>query len=169
MHVANYNEMQSTGTISTHRQERAEHHSRDGVNIATFDDLPDAEAMRAILENDGIDCHVQDERRLQRFWFAAKPQAGVHVRVPQLLVEQAQARLQANPEAAQLLQRAVHCPSCQSCRVDYPAMTRKNALPALVAQVAVAFGLMQHQCYCESCHYTWNRLAPEKTIKPLTT
>jgi hypothetical protein len=39
-------------------------------------------------------------------------------------------------------------------------MTRKNALPTLVAQVAVALRLARHECYCESCHYTWVRVLP---------
>jgi hypothetical protein len=136
------------------------HWSRDGINIATFDELADAEVLKAILINDGIDAWVQDERRLQRYWFAATPQAGIHLRVPESLIERAQQRLRTNSNAAIVLQRAVRCPSCWSYRVEYPAMTRKNALPTVVAQVAVALRLMKHECYCENCHYTWVRTLP---------
>jgi hypothetical protein len=152
--------MDVTETIMSVGKERAEHASRDGVNLATFDELVDAESLRGILEGEGIDARVQDERRLQRFWFVAKPQAGIHVRVPVSTLELARQRLETNVHAATLLQKAVHCPSCNSSSVNFPAMTRKNALPALVAQVAVALGLMRHQCYCENCHYTWVRTFP---------
>jgi hypothetical protein len=136
------------------------HWSRDGVNIATFDELADAEVLKTILINDGIDAWVQDERRLQRYWFAAAPQAGIHLRVPEAMLEHAQQRLRTNSNAAIVLQRAVRCPSCWSYRIEYPAMTRKNALPTLVAQVAVALRFLKHECYCENCHYTWVRTLP---------
>ena len=128
--------------------------------MATFDLLEDAEELQGILEGDGVEAWVQDERRLQRYWFAASPQAGVHVRVPEDMLAVAQQRLQIDLNAAWVLQRAVHCPECQSCRVDYPAMTRKNALPTLVALVAVALRLTRHECYCENCHFRWTRTAP---------
>ena len=159
--------MHVTETIMSVGKSWGEHASRDGVNVATFDELVDAEALRGILEGEGIEARVQDERRLQRFWFVAKPQAGIHVRVPLSMLELARQRLESNPNAANLLRKAVRCPSCQSCRVDYPAMTRKNALPALVAQVAAALGIMRHQCYCENCHFTWVRPFPSTSIEPL--
>lgn len=109
------------------------------------------------MEKNGIDARVQDERKLQRFWFAAAPQAGVHVRVPEKLTDETARFLEANQDAAAILLRAVRCPSCQSCRIEYPAMTRKNVLPTLVAHVAVALRFTRHECYCEDCHYTWVR------------
>jgi hypothetical protein len=143
---------------ASHSKRRASHF-REGVNIATFDELADAEALKAILENNAIEAWVQDERRLQRFWFATQPQAGIHVRVPEPLLGRADECLKTK-DAASVLRSAVRCPSCHSYRVEYPAMTRKNALPTLVAQVAVALRLAQHECYCESCQYTWVRVLP---------
>ena len=140
-------------------------HFREGANIATFDEPADAEALKTVLKNGGVEAWVQDERRLQRFWFATHPQAGIHVRVPAPLLGRADECLKSNPGAALVLQQAVRCPSCHSYRVEYPAMTRKNALPTLVAQVAVALRLSRHECYCESCHYTWVRVLP-KSLKP---
>jgi len=139
------------------RNHRTSHLSRRGINIATFDRLADAEELREILERRGIVSWVQDERRLQRYWFIAHPQAGIHVRVPESLTELAQEELDSNPAAVGILQCAVSCPFCHSYRVEYPAMTRKNVLPTLIAQLAVVFGLIKHECYCESCHYTWVR------------
>jgi len=137
-------------------------HSRQGVNIATFDELADADLLKGILESEGIAAWAQDERRLQRYWFAAQPQAGIHLRVPNAQVEEAERCLRTNANAMTILERAVRCPSCWSYRVEHPAMTRKNALPTLVAQVAVALRLMKHECYCENCHYTWVRTLPSR-------
>jgi hypothetical protein len=78
------------------RNHRTSHLSRRGINIATFDRLADAEELREILERRGIVAWVQDERRLQRYWFIAHPQAGIHVRVPESLTELAQEELDSN-------------------------------------------------------------------------
>jgi len=107
-----------------------------------------------------MEAWVHDERRLQRYWFATPPQASTHVRVPEVFTELAQERLEKNPRAAGVMSKAVRCPSCQSCRVEYPAMTRKNVLPTLVAQVGVVLRFVKHRCYCENCHYTWVRVPP---------
>jgi hypothetical protein len=129
--------------------------SRAGANVATFDQLPNAEALSAFLIGHGIHAHVHDERRLQRWWFVAKPGAGLHVRVPQEELPLSERFLSTYPEAQRLLASAIRCPDCGSCQVQYPAITRKNILPALVAQTAVLFGLMDHECYCEKCQFTW--------------
>lgn len=131
------------------------HSSRAGANVATFDHLPNAEALSAFLIAHGIHAHVHDERRLQRWWFMAKPGAGLHVRVPQEELPLAERFLRVYPDAQRLLASAIHCPDCESCQVQYPAITRKNILPAIVAQTAVLFGLMDHECYCEKCQFTW--------------
>ena len=131
------------------------HFSRAGANVATFDHLPNAEALNAFLIGHGIHAHVHDERRLQRWWFMAKPGAGLHVRVPQEQLPLAERFLRAYPDAQRLLASAIRCPDCDSYQVQYPAITRKNILPALVAQTAVLFGLMDHECYCEKCQFTW--------------
>jgi hypothetical protein len=159
-----YLTMQPEGKLVPRWNRRNHPNSRDGVNIATFDLLNDAEELQAILEADGIEAWVHDERRLQRFWFGTVPQAGVHVRVPESSLTLAQQRLQMDLNAAWVLQRAVYCPACHSCRVDFPAMTRKNALPALAATIAVALRLLKHECYCESCHYTWRRVSPTRRV-----
>jgi hypothetical protein len=57
-------------------------HSNTLVSVATFDRRPDARALKSLLESEGIEATVQDETRLQRFWFSAEPKAGIHVQVP---------------------------------------------------------------------------------------
>jgi hypothetical protein len=118
------------------------------------------------LKQAGIEAWVQDERRLQRFWFIAPPQAGLHVRVPEDRFEDTEEYLKTHLHRAALLSKAVQCPSCGSYRIEYPAMTRKNLLPTLVAQIAVGLGLQKHQCYCEACHYEWVRSSPGNARQP---
>ena len=110
--------------------------------------------LATFLNSRGVEANLEDERKLQRFWFWTKPRAGVHVLVQSEQFPQAHDLLE-QPTGSALLRSAIHCPSCGSSRVDYPAMTRKNVLPALVAQVLAALNLMGGEYYCEDCHYTW--------------
>jgi hypothetical protein len=125
------------------------------ATLASFNDPEEANALCEFLRQEGINTQVQDERRLQRWWFLAQPLAGIHVRVPGASFEDAQSILQGNPASVRFLRRAIRCPSCNSVRVQYPQMTRKNILPTLVAQGLVFMRVMKRECYCETCHYTW--------------
>jgi hypothetical protein len=133
----------------------APHVSNVWITLATFDRPEEGEEFSQFLREEGIPAQVQDERRLQELWFLSRPVAGVHVRVPESSFEFAQKLLEINPAAARFLRRAIHCPSCNSVRVHYPQMTRKNILPTLVAQFLVLLGVMKREYYCEACHYTW--------------
>jgi len=137
----------------------APHVSNVWVTLATFDRPEEAQGLGQFLREEGITAQVHDERRLQKSWFLSRPIAGVHVRVPESSFEYAQNYLEINPAATRFLRRAIHCPSCNSVRVHYPQMTRKNILPTLVAHFLVLLGVMKREYYCESCHYTWS---PEK-------
>ena len=131
------------------------HASRTGMNFATFATPANAEALKSFLNRHSINAHVQDERRLQRFWFLARPGAGLHVRVPEPEFARAEELLQGDRDATQLMRNAVRCPSCQSYQVQYPSMTRLFILPTLIAQVGVWLGFMQHEHFCEKCQFTW--------------
>jgi hypothetical protein len=130
------------------------------TDVAVFDDPEEAKRVHAVLKAEGFEARVHDERKLQRYWFLSTPQAGVQVQVTQKEFELVEQWLDNARSAPALLANAIRCPSCQSVRVQYPQMTRKFILPTLVAQLFVLFGLMKHECYCESCQYTWVRNAP---------
>ena len=135
---------------------RHPHVSTALINVATFDEPDKATAFRQFLREEGIAAQVHDERRLQKNWFLTRSShAGVHVRVPEHSFEFTQNLLEISPKAQSFLSRAIHCPSCNSARVQFPQMTRKNVLPTLMAQMLVLFGVMQQECYCEACQYTW--------------
>src|SRR4051812_15328607 len=96
------------------------------VNVATFDELADAQQMESALKKERFEAQVQNERRLQRFWFIVNPQGGIHVQIRSGDLDKVQEFLRATPAAQAIFQKAIRCPSCDSSRVQYPAMTRKN-------------------------------------------
>jgi hypothetical protein len=151
-------ETQQQLNFPTMKTAEPHHHRRIGpawITVGTFNQLEDARNLAQFLTDEGIPSEVKDERRLQKAWFWTKPQAGVHVTVAERNVERARQFLETNPIGAELMEPAIRCPSCHSARVQYPAMTRKNILPALMAQMFVLTHITRHECYCENCHYTW--------------
>lgn len=126
------------------------------INVASFDHPDDALGLSQLIQAEGIDSVVKDERTLQRRWFLTHSStAGIHVCVPEPSLASAESVLKLNPLAERFLRQAPHCPSCRSTRIHFPQMTRKNVLPTLVAHVLVLLGVMRQEYYCEACHYTW--------------
>jgi hypothetical protein len=134
------------------------------ATLATFDTPAQLQPLLAILEGAGVKTHVLDERRAQRFWFLVRPQAGVHLQVPETSLLVARDLLHADPSAQAAFLKAVRCPACGSSCVQFPQMTRKNYLPTLAAHVLVAFRVMEHECYCEDCHHSWVRKVPADKV-----
>ncbi|MBL9169444.1 MAG: hypothetical protein JNN07_17015 [Verrucomicrobiales bacterium] len=128
--------------------------SPEWTSIGTFNRLADAEELQSHLQSEGVAARVYDERSLQKFWFWVHPKAGIHVQVDKTQVETAEKLFQAKET---LWMRAVRCPECGSSRVQYPAVTRKNMLPAILDHVFTLVGLFPAAYYCESCQFTWNR------------
>jgi len=128
--------------------------TRTKTKVATFDRPIPAEGLASFPNRHGVEASIQDERKLQRFWFWTAPRAGIHVLVQAGQVPRTYDLLGA-PSGKSLLKDAVRCPFCGSPRVSYPAMTRKNLLPTIAAQVMSALRLMGREYYCEGCQYTW--------------
>ncbi len=129
-------------------------HKRELVTVATFDRKADAQELISWLEHEHLPAEIQDERRLQKYWFLAEPRAGVHVQTTKDAFARATS-LMHQPAAAPLMKNAVLCPSCGSSRVQYPDLTRKNILPTLFADVFVLLHFVKHKYYCEDCHFSW--------------
>lgn len=125
------------------------------VNVASFNELNEAEAVKSRLDQAGIQAEVYDESKLQRFWFNAEPFAGKKVRVHERDFEKAKLALDAMDSNEGTLHGAVRCPKCDSPRVEYPAATRKFVGPALIEIFCTTAHLMEKQFYCENCQHTW--------------
>jgi hypothetical protein len=131
------------------------------VDVAAFHRPSHADSFKSDLAAAGMEPRLKDERKLQRFWFMAPQKAGLHVQVPGKFHEQAEKMLEERRHHAE---KAIHCPSCGSSRVQYPALTRKNILPAFAGWILAVLHLTQHKYYCEDCHYTWPQ--PKADTRP---
>lgn len=133
--------------------------------IATFHELQPAEGLRVRLEQRSITARVQDQRRMQKYWFISKPLAGVKLQVEKHQFGDARQLLQ-EPEAAVVVtSEAVHCPQCSSSRIEYPQFSRKSFIPNFILGLFMAGGFVQREFYCQECHYTWPTAEP---LRPKT-
>jgi len=148
--------MQTVSTLNTSSMTNPFRH-HVWAKLAAFDHPQSARSLFEYVNGHGFVARLYDERNLQRYWFLAKPMAGLCVLVPEATLPEVHEFLAGKPEGSFLIKRAIHCPSCHSTRIQYPQMTRKNLMPTLVAHLLVALHLMEHECYCEDCHYAWVR------------
>ena len=125
------------------------------VNVASFNELDEAEAVKQSLERAGIHAEVYDESKLQRFWFLSEPLAGKHVCVSERDFDRAKEALDVLDAQEHVLHHAIRCPECGSPRVEYPAATRKFVGPTLVEIFATTVRVVDKEFYCENCHHTW--------------
>jgi hypothetical protein len=139
----------------------------DFVNAATFNDESEAQELKSFLIGEGVDARVQDESRLQRFWFMSGSKGGIHVQVPkqQLGIVQQIVR---EPLSAPYVKKAIHCPSCDSLRVQYPDLSRKSILPTLFFDLFVLLHITKHKYYCEDCHFSWPKRGSSAALLPPT-
>lgn len=130
--------------------------NRTWVNIALFEDVHEGGALARILQGKGFEARVYYDKLLQTFLFLCPPRATFRAQVRRDDFKVATHFLNTQPEAAPVLEHAIHCPSCGSLRVNYPQMTRKFFLPTLVLHLGIIFRVIEHEAYCDACHHTWN-------------
>ena len=63
--------------------QRAYSVSMKAVPVATFNETGPAQQLRDRLQRAGIQTRVNDESKLERFWFMSEPLAAFHVEVHQ--------------------------------------------------------------------------------------
>ena len=124
------------------------------VNLALFESEADGRAVESFLAQKRIEARTYNDRLLQLFLFLCPPRLTYRLQVRAGSVKAAKEILHANPP--DVLAKAIHCPSCGSLDVNYPQMTRKFFTPTLLLHLGIIFRIIDHECYCESCHYTWN-------------
>ncbi len=128
------------------------------VNVAFFENINDGRILETFLRDKGVDVRTFNDKFLQNFLFLCPPHVTFRVQVRRDHFQQAvQAMDEAHPP---ILEKAIHCPSCGSLRVNYPQMTRKFFLPTVALHLGIIFRIIAHECYCENCHLTWN-LSPD--------
>jgi hypothetical protein len=130
-------------------------HRQGWENVALFENIHEARQLEAALKTQGVTARTYNDRLLQLFLFLCPPRATFRVQVRANDVQAASDFLNAEPAAA-LLEKAIHCPSCGSLCVNYPQMTRKFFLPTLLLHLGIIFRIIDHEAYCEKCHFVWN-------------
>ena len=124
------------------------------VDIAVFENLSDGRILETLLRDKGIESRSFHNKALQNFLFLRPPHITWRVQVHNDHFAEAEKLIESTHPP--VLEKAIHCPSCGSLHVNYPQMTRKFLLPTAALHLGIIFRIIDHECYCESCHMTWS-------------
>ena len=130
--------------------------------LALFPDRAAAAPIRDRLIKAGISAEIHDQLQLERLWFVSKSAAGVRLEVPHNDWTRSAKLLLEWDRATGALHQAIHCPECNSLRVQYPQITQKSLLTNLAIGLMAELRLVERQYYCEDCHCMW----PRQRAKP---
>ena len=126
------------------------------VTLAIFENASDGQTLEAVLKGKGFEARTFNDKLLQLFLFLCPPHATFRVQVRDNDFNNATDFLDRESVTSAFLQKAIRCPSCGSLRVQYPQMTRKFFLPTVLLHLGIIFRVIEHEAYCESCHFLWN-------------
>jgi len=129
------------------------HKYQPWVTVAVFEDIKDGHLLETFFRDRNIDARTWDDKLLQHFLFLCPPRVTHRVQVRTDHFDQAVRAMDQNHPP--ILEKAMHCPSCGSLRVNYPQMTRRFLLPTVALHLGIIFRIVGHECYCENCHLTW--------------
>jgi hypothetical protein len=133
------------------------------ADIAVYENLNAGTAVETLLQNKGFAARTYDDKWFRYFLFLRPPRVTYRVQVRENNAESALEFLRT--EVSGVLKTALHCPACDSLSVAYPQMTRKFMLPTLILHLGIIFHMVDHECYCERCHFIWN--LPGEKIRPV--
>ena len=125
------------------------------ITVAFFSHQDKAEPVQKRLVANGVHAEVHDELRLEKLWYASKPNCGVRLEVPADEFERAEQLLLDWDMAEGALREAIRCPECKSLRIQYPAFAHKSVIPNVVMGFLARLGGVHEEYYCEDCHFTW--------------
>jgi hypothetical protein len=132
--------------------------------VAKFPNRAQAEPLRARLAQAGIPAEVHDELRLEKLWFACKPESGVRLEVPSDHFERAEELLLDWDAAEGALNQAIRCPECRSLRVQYPQFAHKSVIPNIIMGFLATVGRVEKHYYCEECHFSWPKAGTKPSV-----
>lgn len=124
------------------------------ADVAVFEDLNDGKTIENFLTNKGLEARTYDDKWFRYFLFLRPPRITYRVQIRHDHFQDAEDFLNAEPPLA--LKRAMHCPACDSLQVSYPQMTRQFVMPTVLLHLGIIFRFIEHECYCEHCHFIWN-------------
>jgi hypothetical protein len=124
------------------------------ASLATFNELGPAQTLQQRLLAAGISASINDESKLERFWFMTPPLAAIHVEVPQKEYLRARRTIEEWNKADGALRDAVRCPDCGSSRIEFPQIPRKFIMPSLM-RLFIWLRVVPNAYYCLECQCTW--------------
>ncbi len=133
---------------------RVKHHA--WADLAVFEDI-NANAGKTVetfLRDKGMETRTHDDKWFRYFLFLRPPRVTYRLQVCPHDAERANELL--DTEAPAALSKAIRCPSCNSREVSYPQMTRQFIMPTILLHLGIIFHAIDHECYCEHCHFIWN-------------
>ena len=131
------------------------------ANVAVFEDLTDGQGLETFLQTRGLEARTYDDKLVRVFLFLRPPRVTYRVQVRRSALHHADELVAGL--ALEKVRRAIRCPDCHSLHIVYPQMTRKFILPTILLHLCVIFRIVEHECYCEQCHYDW-QLPPPATL-----
>jgi hypothetical protein len=135
------------------------------VNVALFENPADCRLAETFLTEKRFEARSYNDRALQLFLFLCPPRLTYRLQVRAGSLKAVTELLHSHPPDA--LTKAIHCPSCDSLQVNYPQMTRKFFTPTLFLHLGIIFRIIDHECYCEHCHFTWNLPKEQEAASPV--
>ena len=123
------------------------------VNVAIFEDQNAAQALEKFFTDTTLEARTSDDKFFRAALFLRPPHRTFRVLVRENDLAVALGLLESSAPSA--LQKAIHCPSCGSMTVNYPQMTRHFFLPTVLLHIGILLRVIDHECYCENCHYIW--------------
>ena len=131
------------------------------ADVAVFEDMNAGRALERYLTDHGLHAQTYFDKWARILLFLRPPRKTYRVQVQSEEVHMATDLLRtASPEVTN---QALHCPSCGSLSVSYPQMTRKFILPTFLLHASILLHIVEHECYCEHCHFVWH-LPARKTV-----
>jgi len=126
------------------------------ADVAVFENVNASagNTVETFLRDKGFETRTYDDKWFRCFLFLRPPRVTLRLQVRHNHVQEADELL--NAEAPGALKKAIHCPSCGSRSISYPQMTRKFILPTILLHLGIIFRAIDHECYCEHCHFIWN-------------
>src|SRR5260221_10886008 len=90
------------------------------TDVAVFENLSDGKALETFLMDHRLESRTYDDKLFRYFLFLRPPRVTYRVQVHGNAFTAATDLLQKHAPA--VLEKALHCPSCGSLRVNYPQM-----------------------------------------------
>jgi hypothetical protein len=122
------------------------------VTVKTYDNLPEAEVGRSILEQNGIPAHLPDRNVAVAAWHLTRAVGGIRLQVPESELEVARELLGERNETLEDGGVDV-CPECGSGDVFRPASLLVGVL--VTSLTGIPLLMRRRSRYCRQCRHKW--------------